>query len=76
LYGREFVLLKWGRGRVGDWAQFLDEQGTVVSLRPQWTTLFSPPPLVALSGGRSVFRADDLVELAELLRGLDSQVGP
>jgi hypothetical protein len=70
LYGREFEVLtsvrRWGEDRV----YFHDDQGRVVSLRAQWTSVFSPPPVVALSAGRSAFRADDLLELARLLRGL------
>jgi hypothetical protein len=73
LYGRKFAVLtsvrRWGEDRV----YFQDDQGRVVSLRAQWTSLFSPPPLVALAAGRSAFRADDLVELARLLRGLKAK---
>jgi hypothetical protein len=45
-----------------------------MSLPARWTDVVSPDPLVALSQGRSPFRADDLLELAELLRriGADS----
>jgi len=70
LYGRELVLLtsvrRWGEDRV----YFQDDQGRAVSLRAQWTSLFTPPPVVALSAGRSAFCAQDLRELARLLQGL------
>jgi hypothetical protein len=70
LHGHEFVLLTWGRHWGEDRVYFEDEQGRTLSLRAQWTSLFSPPPLVALAAGRSAFRADDLLELARLLGGL------
>jgi len=73
LHGREFVLLtsvrRWGEDRV----YFEDDQGRIVSLRAQWTSVFSPPPVVALAAGRSAFRADDLLALARLLGGLKSK---
>lgn len=76
LHGREFVCLtsvrRWGEERV----YFQDDQGQTVSLRAQWTSLFAPPPLVALSGGRSAFRADDLLELARLLQGIKPKTEP
>jgi Family of unknown function (DUF5372) len=70
LHGREFVLLTWVHHWSEDRIYFKDEQGRAASLRAQWTSLFSPPPLVAIAAGRSAFRADDLLELARLLGGL------
>ena len=70
--GREFMLVSyrknWGEERV-----FFDNGGTLISLPARWTDVLSPDPLVALSQGRSAFRADDLLELAELLRGIDAR---
>lgn len=70
LHGREFVLLtsirQWNKDRV----YFQDDQGRTLSMRTQWTSVFSPSPLVMLGAGRSAFRADDLLELARILRGL------
>jgi hypothetical protein len=57
---------RWSEDRV----YFEDDQGRAVSLRGQWTDVFSPPPVVMLAAGRSAFRADDLLELARLLSGL------
>jgi hypothetical protein len=71
--GREFALLScrknWGEARV-----FFENAGALISLPAGWTDVLAPDPLVALSQGRSPFRADDLLELAELLRqiGADS----
>ena len=76
LHGREFVLLtlvrRWNEERV----YFEDEQGRAISLRAQWTNVFSLPPLVAIAAGRSAFRADDLLELARLLREMKLEGTP
>ena len=53
----------WGEDRV-----FFENGGTLISLPVGWTDVLSPDPLVALSQGHSPFRANDLLELAELLR--------
>ena len=72
LHGREFVLVtlvrRWGENRV----YFHDDQGRAASLPAQWTSILPPDPIVSLSGGRSAFRAQDLLELAGLLRELKS----
>jgi hypothetical protein len=66
--GREFTLVSyrknWGEDRV-----FFDAGGNcLVSLAAGWTDFLPPDPLVALAEGRSPLRADDLLQLAELLR--------
>jgi hypothetical protein len=70
LYGREyeFVIcrLNWGEERV----YYRDEQGELVSIPARWTNVFPPDPVVELSGGRSWFRAADLLALAQLLDAL------
>jgi hypothetical protein len=68
--GREFAFVavrqSWGEDRV----VFFDEDGTQRSLPTGWTDAGRPDPFVALAGGRSAFRADDLLVLVELLAGL------
>lgn len=71
--GREFSLVSyrknWGEERV-----FFDIGGdTLVSLPARWTDVLPPDPWIALSQGRSLFRTDDLLELVELRRRIDSQ---
>jgi hypothetical protein len=59
----------WSEDRV-----FFDGGGNgVVSLPAQWTDVLPPDPLGVISQGCSPFRADDLLELAELVRQIDSQ---
>ena len=68
--GREFAFVAvrqtWGEDRVF----FFDDDGTQRSLPTGWTDAAQPDPFVALSGGRSAFRALDLLDLAELIAGL------
>jgi len=76
LHGREFTLLahrqNWGEDRVF----FVDDQGQLVSLPAQWTSLAPPDPFVILAAGRSAFRVADLLELACLIEQLRRADGP
>ncbi|MGH9247223.1 MAG: DUF5372 family protein [Acidimicrobiales bacterium] len=78
-HGREFVFVAlrqtWGEHR----AFFLDDDGTLKSLPTAWTDAAAPDVFVAVAAGRSPFRAEDLVGLAELVarargRGTEDQV--
>jgi Family of unknown function (DUF5372) len=68
LRGCEFSLVtyrhNWGENR----AYFHDQEGRLVSLPAEWTSLVSTDPFVFVSGGRSLFRFKDLLELAQLVR--------
>jgi hypothetical protein len=70
LAGREFELVV----RRSNWAEdrvyvFLDN-GQLVSLPGGWTDVDPPDAFVAVSAGRSAFRVDDLLALADLIGGL------
>ena len=56
----------WGEDRV----YLHDEDGRLISLPARWTSVNPPDPVVALSAGRSAFRARDLLALAELIHDL------
>jgi len=68
--GRKFVLVAvrhtWGEDRVF----FLDGEGTQCSLLRAWTDAADPDLFVALAGGRSALRVEDLLALAELVEEL------
>jgi hypothetical protein len=68
--GREFVFVAvrqtWGEDRVF----FFDDDGTQRSLPTAWTDAGEPDVFVALAGGRSAFRVEDLLVLVELIEGL------
>ncbi|MDQ3432548.1 MAG: Y4bD/Y4pK family protein [Actinomycetota bacterium] len=53
----------WGEDRVF----FLDEGGTQWSLPVGWTDAVEPDVFVAIASGRSAFRVEDLVDLADLI---------
>ena len=62
----------WGEDRV----YFYNEQQQLLAWPASWTDVIPADPFVTVAGGRAPFRADDLLELAELLRhlsGKDSQ---
>jgi hypothetical protein len=56
----------WGEDRV----YFHDDAGRLVALPARWTSVCPADPVVILSAGRSAFRVQDLLELAELMKGL------
>lgn len=49
---------------------FHKEGEHLVSVPATWTDIIAEDPVVQLAAGRSLFRAMDLLELAELLEGL------
>lgn len=67
LHGREFPLVayrhSWGLDRV----YFYDDNGQLACLSACWTSVSPPDPFVALSAGRSAFRAVDLLDLVRLI---------
>ena len=60
----------WGENRV----YFHDDQDRLVALPASWTSLLPPDPFVLISAGRSAFRVQDLLELAQLLAALQPKV--
>jgi hypothetical protein len=72
--GREFVLVgvqqTWKQDRVF----FFGDDGTLKSLPTAWTDVGQPDVFVALGTGRSAFRVEDLLALAEVIDGLCAAV--
>ncbi len=70
LFGQEFDLVTyrhaWGEHRVF----FHDQEGRLRCLPATWTDVVAPEPFVEVSAGRSLFRIEDLLALAALLREL------
>ena len=71
LFGREFRVADWRQNWTEDRVYYrgLDELPT--SIPSQWTDLVPQDPFVVMAAGRSHFRADDLVELARLIKRLE-----
>jgi len=45
----------------------------LVSVPATWTDIIAGDPVVQLAAGRALFRATDLIELAQLVKGLRGQ---
>jgi hypothetical protein len=71
--GREFALLSYRKNWGEDRVFFHNGGDALMSLPAGWTDVLSPDPFVAISRGRSPFRTDDLLELAEVLRRIDRE---
>jgi hypothetical protein len=67
----EFVALRnnWGEDRVC----FHDEQGELKSLPVSWTDAARPDPSVVVAAGRSAFRVEDLLALADMVSRVRSE---
>jgi hypothetical protein len=67
LFGREFEFVdhrrNWGEDRV----YLRDDQGVLRSLPAAWTDAVPEDAFVVMAAGRSPFRVDDLVRLADLV---------
>ena len=59
----------WGEDRV----YFYNHEQQLIALPASWTDVIAVDPFVAVAEGRSVFRAEDLLDLAELVRRLRSK---
>lgn len=58
------VRQNWGEERV----YYHDESGRLRLIPLAWTSLAGVDPFVAAAAGRAMFRPDDLMRLAELVR--------
>jgi hypothetical protein len=75
LHGREFEVLEcrssWGENRVC----FYDDTGQLRRIPAVWTDLVGEDPFVVIAAGRSSFRVEDLVRLAQLVERLAREQG-
>jgi len=72
-FGREFAFvdrhLAWDVDRVS----VVGDDGVVVSLPAAWTDIDPVDPFVVMAAGRSAFRPEDLLAVADLLDALKSR---
>jgi Family of unknown function (DUF5372) len=70
--GRSFELVAyksaWGEDRV----YFYNDEQHLIALPASWTDFVTVDPFVAVAEGRSLFRAEDLLDLAGLVDRLRS----
>ncbi|MBS3800697.1 MAG: hypothetical protein KGY40_06900 [Thioalkalivibrio sp.] len=55
---------------------FLDPEGRKVQVPTAWTDAAAPDPFLAISRCRAYFRVEDLLRMAELIRGIDDERSP
>ena len=70
LSGRQFVCVGERLNRYGRRLLLRVDEETVCSVPQQWTDLVAMDPEIAIGGGRALFRAEDLIELAQLVARL------
>ena len=70
--GEKFELVAWRHNWGEDRAYFRDKGGKLRSIPAQWTSVVAEDPVVVVGRRSSHFRAEDLLELADLLRRLQS----
>ena len=68
--GRSFEFVAVRRTWQQDRVFFLLEDGTLTSVPTAWTDAAEPDVFVAVAAGRSAFRVEDLLVLAELVDAL------
>ena len=70
LAGREFDLVLRKHNWAEDRVFFFDDEGQLTSIPAGFTDVDPADVFVAISAGRSAFRVEDLLALADLLEGL------
>jgi Family of unknown function (DUF5372) len=72
-YKFELVAYKsaWGEDRV----YFYNEQRELATLPASWTDVVDADPLVSMAAGRTLFRANDLLDLVALVRSRSTKGG-
>jgi len=69
--GRQFELAQYRRSWGREYVDCLDDNGRIVSIQLDWTNAAGEQdPFVAFSAGRSCFRVEDLLRLADLMEKL------
>jgi Family of unknown function (DUF5372) len=70
LFGQEFELIEYRKNWGEDRVYFLDIEGRLAAILASCTDAGGVDPFVEISAGRSWFRYEDLLRLADLLEGL------
>lgn len=70
--GQEFELVAWRHNWGEDRVYFHDRAGKLRSVPAPWTSVVADDPVIVVGKRSSHFRAEDLVELADLVRRLRS----
>jgi Family of unknown function (DUF5372) len=74
LFGRELEFIKRRRNYGDDLVYVYGVDGELLPLPARWTDAVSADPFVEAAAGRAPFRTEDLLELADRVAQLASQV--
>ena len=72
LHGRTLDIVDRRRRQDGEYVYLEVDTQRVVRLPAAWTSLGAVDPIVMLAAGRSLFRAEDLARLAEVVAQIAS----
>jgi hypothetical protein len=75
LSGQQLPCVGERYNRYGKTLLLQSDDGVIYAVRPQWTDVVAPDPEIVLGGGRTLFRAADLLELAQLIDRLSGHDG-
>ena len=67
LFGQSFEFVKRLQAWQSDMVCFVGAAGELASVPATWTDLVAPDPFAVVAAGRAAFRAEDLVQLADLV---------
>lgn len=76
LFGQDLEFVKRRRNYGDDLVYVYDADGELLPLPAQWTDAVPVDPFVEIAAGRAPFRAQDLLELAELVAQMASPALP
>lgn len=72
-FDREFVFVRRAHAWNQDRVFFFGHDGSMQSLPTSWTDFAEPDAFVSRSAGRSAFRVHDLLNLAEIIEGMQGK---
>jgi hypothetical protein len=75
LQGKEFEAINYRHGVKISSVFFHDSNGRSQLVPVDWTDIVPEDPYLIISEGRSLFRYEDLVSLAKLIKNIDCELG-
>ncbi|MCP4685668.1 MAG: hypothetical protein GY867_09505 [bacterium] len=70
LFNQEFELVSYRRSWRRETLDCLDQNGRLINVPLDWTDAAAEDPFVVIAAGRSYFRVEDLIRLADLVDDL------
>lgn len=74
LHGKEFEAINYRHGSKISSVFFHDSNGRSQLVPVDWTDIVPEDPYLIISEGRSLFRYEDLVSLAQLIKNIDCEL--